>query len=109
MLRSVIREVFAHELRLFPENYPDGVADSKQWEIAMAVRAMRDFGAIRPEARILGVGAGTEATTFYLSRHTREVVASDIYSAAGAWADVAPRGFLVAPSQFAGDVPCEPQ
>jgi SAM-dependent methyltransferase len=108
-LRGTIREIFAHELPLFPAEYPDGVADSKQWEIAMAVRALRDFGALRPDARILGVGAGTEVTTFFLSCHVRQVVATDIYAGAGPWADVAPSGFLVEPAVFAGDVPCSPQ
>jgi len=108
-LRDVIREVFAHELSLFPPGYPDGVADSKQWEIAMAVRALRDFGALRPEARLLGIGAGMEATTFFLSRRVRQVVATDIYAAAGPWADGAPSGFLVEPRLFAGDIPCAPQ
>ncbi len=108
-LRDAIREVFAHELSLFPPGYPDGVADSKQWEIAMAVRALRDFDALRPDARLLGIGAGTEVTSFFLSRHVRQVVATDIYAGAGAWADVAPSGFLVDPRLFAGDIPCEPQ
>ncbi len=108
-LRTVIREVFAHELRLFPQNYPDGVADSKQWEIAMAVRAFRDHGALRPDARFLGIGAGTEITTFYLSRHVHQVVATDIYAGAGPWADVAPSGFLVSPGEFADHITCEPR
>jgi SAM-dependent methyltransferase len=108
-LRDLIREIFAHELPLFPPGYPDGVADSKQWEIAMAVRALRDFGALQPQARLLGIGAGTEATTFFLSRQVRQVVATDIYAGAGPWADVAPSGFLVEPRLFAGGIPCEPQ
>jgi SAM-dependent methyltransferase len=108
-LRDVIRDVFAHELPWFPPTYPDGVADSKQWEIAMAVRALRDLGALRPDARLLGIGAGTEATTFYLSRLVHQVVATDIYAGAGPWADVAPSGFLVAPCRFAGDIACDPQ
>ncbi len=108
-LRDTIREVFAHERGLFPSTYPDGVADSKQWEIAMAVRALREFGAVRPDARLLGIGAGTEATIFHLSRHVRQVIASDMYAGAGPWSDVAPSGFLVTPSDFAGQIACEPQ
>lgn len=108
-IRAAIRDIFAHETPLFPADYPDGVADSKQWEIAMGVRALRDFGALRPDARLLGIGAGTEATTFYLSRHVRQVVATDIYAGAGPWADVAPSGFLVEPAAFAGDIACEPR
>ena len=109
VLRQTIREVFGHELPLFPPDYPDGVADSKQWEIAMAVRALRDFGVLHPGARLLGIGAGTEATTFFLSRHVHQVVASDIYAGAGPWADVAPSGFLAEPRFFAGAIPCTPR
>jgi SAM-dependent methyltransferase len=108
-IRDLIRDVFAHELPLFPVEHPDGVADSKQWEIAMGVRTLREFGALRPDARILGIGAGTEATTFYLSRHVRQVVATDIYAGAGPWADVAPSAFLVEPGGFAAGVPCDPR
>jgi SAM-dependent methyltransferase len=100
-LRRLIREIFADELALFPADYPDGVADSKQWEIAMAVRALRDHGCLTRQSRILGVGAGTELTSFYLTRHVGEVVATDIYGDAHVWADVAPRAFLVDPSRFA--------
>jgi SAM-dependent methyltransferase len=108
-LKKVIRQVFAHEVPLFPPDYPDGVADSKQWEIAMAVRALRDHGALRPDARLLGIGAGTEATTFYVSREVRQVVATDVYAGAGPWSDVAPTAFLVAPHEFAGNMLCDPQ
>ena len=90
-LRQLIRDIFAHELALFPANYPDGVADSKQWEIAMAVRTLQDHGVLRQGSRILGVGSGTEITPFYLSRHVDQVVATDLYFNAGPWADVAPR------------------
>jgi SAM-dependent methyltransferase len=75
----------------------------------MAVRALRDHRAVRPDARLLGIGAGTEATTFFFSRQVRQVVATDIYANTGQWADVAPSGFLIAPCQFAGDVQCDPQ
>ncbi len=108
-IRDVIRDVFAHELPLFPSEYPDGVADTKQWEIAMAIRALKDFGALRPDATVLGIGAGTEATTFYLSRHVHQVVATDIYAGSGPWADVAPVGFLVEPRLFAAGVACDPK
>jgi SAM-dependent methyltransferase len=99
-LRNIIRDVFQHELALFPPDYPDGVADSKQWEIAMAVRTLRDHGCLTRQSRILGVGAGTEITSFYLTKHAREVVATDIYANAGIWADVAPLSFLSDPGAF---------
>jgi SAM-dependent methyltransferase len=99
-LRTIIREVFQHELDAFPPDYPDGVADSKQWEIAMAIRGLRDHGALTPQARLLGVGAGTEITSFFLTRYANEVVATDIYANSEAWADVAPAAFLANPAAF---------
>ena len=39
----------------------------------MSVRALRQFGALREDAKLLGVGAGTEATIFYLTNQVRNV------------------------------------
>jgi hypothetical protein len=51
---------------------------------------------------------GDRGYQFYLSRHVHQVVATDIYVAAGASADVAPSGFLVEPRPFTGDNLCDP-
>lgn len=99
-LREIIRDVFAHEIDLFPPNYPDGVADSKQWEIAMAIRALRDGGALHDQSRLLGVGAGTEITSFYLTKFVDQVFATDIYASSHVWADIAPAAFLVDPAKY---------
>ena len=64
--------------------FPRGVEYRKHWEVAMALRAFRDLGVLHPDARILGVGAGTERTVFHLSRHVAEVVATDVYLGTGA-------------------------
>jgi SAM-dependent methyltransferase len=61
------------------------IVNAKVWEIGMTVRALVRFGAIRPDAEVLGVGAGSEATPFYLSRHIRRVFATDLYVTPGAW------------------------
>ena len=78
-LQPIIREVN----NVGPEDatYPVGVEHRKGWEIAMTVRALRDLGAVREDAEILGVGAGHEATIFWLTRHVRRVFATDLYLA----------------------------
>ena len=45
-----------------------GAKIRKDWEIAMALRTLRDFGAVHPESLILGVGAAVERTIFEPSR-----------------------------------------
>lgn len=99
-LRSVLDDVFSHEYATFPAEWPHGVADTKQWECAMACRALRDLGALHGEAVILGVGAGTEITSYYLTKHARLVVATDRYLRPGNWEDVAPPLMLARPERF---------
>jgi SAM-dependent methyltransferase len=65
--------------------YPDGEEHRKPWEVAMSARALRDFGALRGEAEILGVGAGTETTIFWLTRHVKRVFATDLYLTDDSW------------------------
>lgn len=79
--------------------YPLGQEDRKPWEIAMSLRALRDFGAVRDDAEILGVGAGREATIFWLTNHVRRVFATDLYASEDAWsARDSGTGMLVAPT-----------
>ncbi|HKH22941.1 MAG TPA: class I SAM-dependent methyltransferase [Solirubrobacterales bacterium] len=96
-LQPVIREVN----NVGPEDptYPVGVEHRKGWEIAMTVRALRDLGAVREDAQVLGVGAGREATIFWLTRHVRRVFATDLYLAGDeAWSvSDARAAMLVAP------------
>jgi SAM-dependent methyltransferase len=65
--------------------YPDGEEHRKPWEVAMTARALRDFGALREDAEILGVGAGTEVTIFWLTRHVQRVFATDLYLTEDSW------------------------
>ena len=53
----------------------------------MTARAFRDLGALREDARVLGVGAGHEATIYWLTRQVGQVVATDLYEAEDAWSD----------------------
>ena len=48
----------------------------------------------------MGVGAGTEATSFWLTRFVRRVFATDLYLQPGDWTTDAVAGMLTAPEQF---------
>jgi SAM-dependent methyltransferase len=91
--------------RLFPTEaardarFPSGAEHRKQWELAQAVRALRDLGAVREDAEILGVGAGHEPTIFYLTNHVRRVFATDLYAARSSWRE-APEAMLRDPGAY---------
>jgi len=57
----------------------------------MSLRAFREFGLLGT-GRFLGVGAGAEATLFWLTLRARQVVATDLYDEA--WGDQAPPTML---------------
>jgi FkbM family methyltransferase len=100
-LVGYIREVCAQKAAFFPPDFPAGHEARKDWEVAMSVRALRHFGALHPDALVLGVAAGTEDTIFYLTRHARQVFVTDRYLGAGAWGQVAPVAMLVDPGFLA--------
>jgi len=100
-LLPIIREVFANTDESRHDGFPLGREDRKHWEIAMAVRSLRDHGALRAGAELLGVGTGSEATIFYLSNLVGRVFATDLYLSPGDWATWAPPLMLVAPERFA--------
>jgi SAM-dependent methyltransferase len=99
-LRAVIRDVFSHDVEKFGDAFPAGFEDRKCWELGMSVRAFRAYGVLRPDARILGVGAGTEPTIFYLTHHVGEVLATDLYSVP-IWGVYSPPQMLSEPERFA--------
>lgn len=99
-LLDVLHRVFPHELGRFGPGYPRGVEYRKHWEVAMAVRAFEAGGTMRPDAEVLGVGAGGEPTVFYLTNHVRRVFATDLYLAPGDWASQAPPLLMTDPGRF---------
>lgn len=101
-LVSVMREVCAYKEVALP-GFPKDAEHRKDWEVAMAVRAFRDLGVLRPDAVVLGVAAGMEDTVFYLTRHVRQVFATDRYVSAGEWVPTAPVTMIVDPSLVAPD------
>jgi SAM-dependent methyltransferase len=98
-LRRVLREVFRHELERLGPDFPRGHEYRKHWEVAMAVRTLRAGGRLRPDAEVLGVGAGSEPTIFWLTNHVRRVFATDLYLAADGWEESANRSMLVDPGR----------
>ncbi|MGO9898390.1 MAG: class I SAM-dependent methyltransferase [Solirubrobacteraceae bacterium] len=95
-VRETIREVFEAEVEASPR-FPDGKEQRKQWEVAMAVLALREGGVMRPDAQVLGIGAGTEATLFWLTNHIHRVWATDLYGDPGVWSETAAPKMLIDP------------
>ena len=100
-LVPLIRDLCRHKLAYFDDAFPVGHEYNKDWEVAMAVRALEQLGALRPDATILGVAAGKEDTLFYLTSRARQVFATDRYLAPGAWGPLAPSVMMVAPERAA--------
>lgn len=97
--KEVVRDVFSHWCDAH-ENYPSGNEVAKVWEITQAVRGLRDFGAMNPDAQILGVAAGHEHTLYYLTNYVARVFATDLYATNEEWFEAA-RGMLSEPEKFA--------
>jgi SAM-dependent methyltransferase len=87
-LRELIRDVFASDREYFGEpEFPSGREYRKYWEVAMTLRAFRAYEALREDAEVLGVGAGHEATIYWLTRHVGRVVATDLYAEEDVWSE----------------------
>ena len=97
-LRDDIRDVFSHEIARFGDDFPKGREYRKYWEVGMAVLAFERAGICSPEAEILGVGAGNEATCFYLTKRVKRVFATDLYLSEG-WEESANASMLSNPKE----------
>jgi SAM-dependent methyltransferase len=86
-------------------SWPVGREDRKHWEVVMATMAVLRYLPIKRRVRALGVGAGTEATSFILTRLFQEVVATDLYEDEGTWCQDSPGDMLSNPARYAGSVP----
>ncbi|MBV8953699.1 MAG: class I SAM-dependent methyltransferase, partial [Solirubrobacterales bacterium] len=96
-IRQAIRDVFAEDAAV-ASDFPDGREHRKQWEVAMAVLALRDGAVLRQDAEVLGIGAGSEATLFWLTNHVARVWATDLYADPGLWIATAPPTMLTDPA-----------
>jgi SAM-dependent methyltransferase len=96
-LQRSMRDVFAHEVARFGEEFPRGREYRKYWEVAMAVMAFEAGGLLDGTRHFLGVGAGNEPTIFHLTRHAASVLATDLYLNEG-WEESANASMLTDPS-----------
>jgi SAM-dependent methyltransferase len=83
----LMRKVFSSKREQLGDRFPEGREERKLWEIAMTLRAFAVAGALRDDAEVLGVGAGHEATIYWLTNEVRRVVATDLYEAEDAWSE----------------------
>jgi len=95
-----LQEVFADRFRDVAA-FPAREEHRKLWEIAMAARTLTELGAVHDDAEILGVGAGHEATIYWLTTRVRRVFATDLYLEPGSWESDASPAMLVDPGQSA--------
>lgn len=51
----------------------------KAWEYAVAIKGLERLGMVRPDARAIAVGAGTEPPLYYFANHIARMVAIDLY------------------------------
>ena len=101
-LVTVIRDVFqdgSNGRALGPANLT-----RQDWELAMPMVALRRLGALHRDAVVLVISAGTNHGVFYLTRHVRQVFATDKYLPAPtetrAWPAMLVEPSLVAPGEF---------
>lgn len=95
---------FVYNRVLKPSDYSEfGVDIRKGWEIHMALKTLRELGAARPGANLLGVGAGKETTIYELANENdcNWVFATDLYGSMGVWTDFDGQEFLRHPHKFA--------
>ena len=95
-LAPYMRDVFAHEVARFGEEFPRGREYRKYWEVAMAIMAFDAGGLLDGTRHFLGVGAGNEPTIFHLTRHAASVLATDLYLNEG-WEESANSSMLTDP------------
>jgi SAM-dependent methyltransferase len=94
---ALMRDIFRHEIHYFTPEFPRNAEYRHYWETTMSVRALRDLSILQPTATLLGVGAGTEPTLYYLTNHVNQVFATDLYLDASAWGSSAPSFMLAQP------------
>lgn len=71
------------------------VPDSKHWECAMAMNSFEKNCGIKAGQTYAGIGAGVEATTFFLAAKGAVVFPCDRYLEDTPWSNVAPAGMMI--------------
>jgi SAM-dependent methyltransferase len=100
-LSELIRDIYPTAVERTDPEFPLGWEYRKHWEVAMAARTLRELGALGDGSELLGVGAGTEATSFWLTRFGGRVFATDLYLQRGEWTRDAVAPMLTDPGRFA--------
>lgn len=98
---GILAEVCGYKRSVLGPDFPAGAEHRKDWEVAMAVRSLRAFGALERGAEVLGVAAGAEDTIFHLTHHVGRVFATDMYLNPGLWQPLAPLATLMEPAEYA--------
>jgi ubiquinone/menaquinone biosynthesis C-methylase UbiE len=106
-LVKVMRAVFP-SLAASSARWPSGKEYRKHWEVGMSVLAANALLDDGQRQFALGIGAGTEATIFFLTNSFRWVFATDLYASKN-WLQDSPTEMLSAPDQFARDTPFQKQ
>lgn len=84
------------------DKFPAGAEHRKFWEIAMAIHTLHgNMKGWSRDQQVLGVGAGTESTLFFLTRYVGRVFATDLYLDAGVWNSPASPTMLKEPEKLA--------
>ena len=86
---------------IVPERDPHDYVERKVWEFAMLALYLEGAGALREDAEVLAVGAGTERILFWLASRVGRVVATDIYGAGPFAGREAPSEMLADPASQA--------
>ncbi|ADK85322.1 Methyltransferase type 11 [Desulfarculus baarsii DSM 2075] len=73
---------YQREMTIIPMSLSD--MHRKGWEWTQTIYGLDLLGALGPERRCLGVGAGHEPVAYWLANKTGEVIATDLYE--GSWA-----------------------
>src|SRR3546814_5640617 len=76
-----MRHVFPWGEEVHGRRFPRGAEYRKRWEVVQAARALSAAGVLRPDAEVLGVGAGNEPTLFWLTNHAKRVFRSEEHTA----------------------------
>ena len=77
MALHVQLEGFSTDKHVF--KHTEGEIYRKGWEWTNCAYGLSHLGAIKKEARALGVGAGREPIIFWLAENIKEVIATDLY------------------------------
>jgi SAM-dependent methyltransferase len=86
-LLPLIRDVFSSSRERFGNRFPEGREERKLWEVAMTLRAFGAHSVLREDAEVLGVGAGHEATIYWLTNKVGRVIATDLYESEDVWSE----------------------